>query len=192
MKSIMSNVCSSLKIKNSNFITCLFYVEDIKDVLRYLKDVREKYPKATHYCYSYILSGASKFSDDHEPSGTAGLPIFNVLTQNGLTNILAVVVRYFGGIKLGAGGLVRAYTNSVVNALSFCNIVDIVLGVKVKVKLNYNEVDNFTYLVRDYNIISKVYGEKIYFTVLIDKDNLGLISNYDYEVLGCANIKKKS
>ena len=97
--------------KKSKFITYAFSLNKEEDALKYLTDLREEHKKATHICYAYNYFGHSKYSDDNEPSGTAGSPILNVIMKNNLNNTLIAVVRYFGGIKLGAGGLTRAYSN---------------------------------------------------------------------------------
>lgn len=188
---IGNDVENNLKIKNSNFITYLFYINSINDILLNIKRIKELHPKATHHCYAYVLGNICKYSDDGEPSSTAGAPIMNVLKKNNLDNVLAIVVRYFGGIKLGASGLVRAYTLSITEALLKTDLVLVVSGVKIKVKLDYKNISNFEYLIRDYNIISKVFDDEIYYIVVIEKDNLEILSNYKYEILEYVNIKKK-
>lgn len=188
---IKNNIENSLKIKNSNFITCLFYVENISDALQYIKEVKNKYPKASHYCYAYIIGPVNKACDDGEPSGTAGIPMLNVLIQKNLKNILAVVVRYFGGIKLGAAGLLRAYTTSVTSALELSGITEIIPGIRVKVTINYSGISNFEYLIKDSTIISKVFSDNACYIVDIDAKNLNIISNYNYEIISHLNIKKK-
>ena len=117
MKTIKENMTNDIIIKNSRFITKLVKVNNIDDIDKALNDLKEEYRGATHYCYAYIIGNIKRFNDDGEPGGTAGMPILNVLEKNNLNNILCVVIRYFGGIKLGAGGLVRAYSNSISNAL---------------------------------------------------------------------------
>lgn len=189
---IKNNIENSLKIKNSNFITCLFYVEDISSALQYIKEVKNKYPKASHYCYAYIIGPVNKASDDGEPSGTAGIPMLNVLIQKNLKNILVIVVRYFGGIKLGAAGLLRAYTTSVTSALELSGITEIIPGIRVKVTINYSDISNFEYLIKDYTIISKVFRDNACYIVDIDAKSLNIISNYNYEIISHLNIKKKS
>lgn len=107
--------------KNSEFITFLQPVSDREQALHWLQHYRENYKDAAHVCWAYIIGNTRQpqtqaFSDDGEPSGTAGKPMLHVLTERELGNCLAVVVRYFGGIKLGAGGLVRAYSAAVSQA----------------------------------------------------------------------------
>lgn len=97
--------------RRSRFIGHIYPVETEEEAISRLKAVREKYWNATHNVYAYIIKdGATRYSDDSEPQGTAGMPVLEVLRREGLHNVLCVVTRYFGGILLGAGGLVRAYT----------------------------------------------------------------------------------
>lgn len=99
-------------IKKSKFIAKLYKINNLNEIDNVINDLKKEYKKATHICYAYIINGQEKAVDDGEPSGTAGKPILNVLQKRKLNEILVVVIRYFGGIKLGAGGLVRAYTKS--------------------------------------------------------------------------------
>ena len=101
-----------VEIKKSKFISLCFNVESAEDVSNILETIKKENKKATHVCFAYRIVGAEfleKAFDDGEPSGTAGKPILNVIQKQNLSNVLIVVVRYFGGIKLGAGGLLRAY-----------------------------------------------------------------------------------
>ena len=124
MKSVKTNE-SVLIIKNSRFITQIYKINNEDEVKKHLEEAKEKYKDATHYCYAYIIDNIKKSSDDGEPSGTAGIPILKVLEANNLTNILTIVIRYFGGIKLGANGLIRAYTKSTSNALKEVSLKEI-------------------------------------------------------------------
>lgn len=119
---INNNVENEIIIKKSRFITKLIYIDDIDEVNKIIDNLKKEYKKATHICYAYIIDGKEKAVDDGEPSGTAGRPILNVIQKKSVTNVLAVVIRYFGGIKLGAGGLVRAYTNSISDAFKLTEI----------------------------------------------------------------------
>ena len=117
MYTIKENSKYELIVKNSRFITLLYKVSSWGDALDILDKVREEYPDATHYCYGFIADEVERCSDDGEPSGTAGMPILKVLKANNLNYILGIVIRYFGGIKLGAAGLIRAYSKGVANAI---------------------------------------------------------------------------
>ena len=102
-------ITNEIEIKKSRFITCLYELDDESKVEDIIKSIKEDHKKARHVVYVYKINNTGKINDDGEPKGTAGMPIFNVIEKNNLNNI---VVRYFGGIKLGAGGLFRAYSNS--------------------------------------------------------------------------------
>ena len=117
-------------IEKSRFICTLKKVATEEEAQEFIKEIKKKYWDATHNCSAYIVGEngmAQRSSDDGEPSGTAGLPMLEVLRKNNLHNVAAVVTRYFGGIKLGAGGLVRAYTNSVASAIEGADISEKVL-----------------------------------------------------------------
>ena len=122
MFTVNQNIEHETIIKNSRFICLLFRINSIDEINTYLKETKEKYTKATHYCYAYILDDFKKTSDDGEPGGTAGMPILNILEKNNITNTLAIVVRYFGGTKLGAGKLLRTYLSSGVEVLKKAGI----------------------------------------------------------------------
>ncbi|MDE5539119.1 MAG: YigZ family protein [Bacilli bacterium] len=102
----------TLEIKKSKFIGLFYEVHDISEIKEILDSLKKEHKKARHMPYAYKIGNVVKKTDDKEPSGTAGLPIFNVIERNNLDNTLIVVIRYFGGIKLGAGGLLRAYSNT--------------------------------------------------------------------------------
>ena len=116
IKEILEN---TLIIDKSEFITKIYPVETVEQINEILQETNKKHYDATHNCYAYIINDGNnqKCSDDGEPSKTAGYPMLDVLKKNDLTNVLAITTRYFGGIKLGAGGLIRAYSSSVSEAL---------------------------------------------------------------------------
>ncbi len=99
----------TLEVKKSKFIALYYEVSNVDDVKNILETLKKEYKKARHMPYAYKIGNLIKKSDDKEPSGTAGMPILNIIDKNNLENVLIVVVRYFGGIKLGTGGLIRAY-----------------------------------------------------------------------------------
>ena len=133
MKTIKYNITHEYIVQKSKFISMLYQVNNEEEVINILNRLKLEYKDATHICYAYIINNIKRFQDDGEPSGTAGMPILNVLENQKLNLILAVVIRYFGGIKLGAGGLVRAYTTSVVEALENQDLGEIVSGYKVTI-----------------------------------------------------------
>ena len=167
MKSINQNVESIYLIQKSKFITKMIKVHSNNEIEPILNKLKIQYPNATHYCYAYIIDNIKRFSDDGEPSGTAGLPILNVLDNNQLNYILCVVIRYFGGIKLGAGGLVRAYTKSVTNCLELADIYDLKECFLTKIEFSYQNQKYIDYYLKDYNILTKQFHETIEYTLYI-------------------------
>ena len=119
MRKIKEIIENTIVIDKSKFITTIYPVDNLEEINNILSSARKKYYDATHNCYAYIIDNGNiqKCSDDGEPSKTAGYPMLDVLKKNDLTNVLAITTRYFGGIKLGAGGLIRAYSSSVSTAL---------------------------------------------------------------------------
>ncbi len=117
--------------------------EDYKD---YLSQIRKKHYDATHVCSAFVCDNIQRSSDDGEPSGTAGAPILNVLLKNSLNQMCAIVVRYFGGIKLGAGGLIRAYSNAVSDCLKQGILVEDIVYPKYQLSVSYelgNKIENY-------------------------------------------------
>ena len=189
---IDKNYENEIIIKNSRFITILIKINDKDKVKFYLQDIKNKYPKATHYCYAYIINDYKKSSDDGEPSGTAGTPILNVLEKENITNILAIVVRYFGGIKLGAGGLVRAYSKGVRELIRKTNLIKLINGKKIEINFDYNEEKNINYILKEEQIINKNYSDKVTYIVLIKNDILEKLNNYNYKIIEDTYIEKRS
>ena len=175
MKSINKNVVNEIIINKSRFITKLIKINNEDEVKIKLDYIKKEYKDATHYCYAYITGNTKRFNDDGEPGGTAGMPILNVLENNNLTNILCVVIRYFGGIKLGAGGLVRAYTKEVTEALNNTKIINLTDGFSVKLEFDYNKIKIIDNILKDIKINYKEYDENIIYEFLIGKDKFNEI-----------------
>ena len=177
MKTIKENVNNEIIIKNSRFITYLIKLND-NNINNLLDELKTKYPKANHYCYAYIYNNEKHSSDDKEPSNTAGLPMLNVLEKEELNNILVITVRYFGGIKLGAGGLVRAYTKSVTEALKQVEFIYLEEGYKIKTTFDYPDEKQITYIIGENNIIEKNFDNKITYIANISKDKIDKLKEY--------------
>lgn len=138
---INDNFENTIEIKKSNFITHLFSVTSVDEANVYLEEIRKEHYKANHNCYAYIIGTnmeIKKASDDGEPSMTAGRPILNAMEKNDLTNALIVVTRYFGGIKLGASGLIRAYSSSAGEVIKCAELVKKVYTTKIKISYDYS------------------------------------------------------
>ena len=185
MKTIKNNIQNEIIIKNSKFICYLYKIKDINEANSLLNNIKEEHKDATHHCYAYILDNIQKSSDDGEPGGTAGIPILKVLEKNNLSNILAIVVRYFGGIKLGAGGLVRAYTKSVTNTLSEDNIISLTKGYNLDIEFNYDKVKEIDYLLKNITINKKEYNTSIKYNIDIPSNFLEIIklNNLNYNII---------
>ncbi len=174
---------STLEIRKSKFIACLFPVTDEEAVNQYLKQIKLKYPDATHYCYAYIIGAKQKCSDDHEPRGTAGAPILNVLNKRKLDYVLCIVIRYFGGIKLGAGGLVRAYSTATSQVLDSTSITELVPSYLIMITVNYEENKVLSSLIKSYSILKVNYEDKIRYHLEIPIQDLPLFHNYDVQII---------
>ncbi len=141
-----------LKIKGSRFIGQVFHIESKQEFESVYRQFQKEYAKATHYCYAYRLSSnLYHYYDDGEPSGTAGKPIYHVLDEQKLYQVLLIVVRYFGGTKLGRNGLVRAYSQSAQETLQKAAIVPKVVYKTFQLKLPYVSVQNIIYLIKKYD-----------------------------------------
>ena len=191
MRTIKNNTINEIIIKNSRFICLLIKINSV-DINNILDKIKSDYPKATHYCYAYLYNDIQRFNDDGEPGGTAGMPILNVLLKEELSNVLCVVIRYFGGIKLGAGGLVRAYTKSVTECLKVTDLMDLEEGYKVRLKFNYNDEKQVKYLLKDSNILNEKYDLDVEYLVLVNNDVLDNLKNYKYEIIEKTYIEKSS
>jgi uncharacterized YigZ family protein len=128
---------AELDIRKSRFIAYAIPVADRDAAMEELRRLREEHPTATHVCWALLAGGQSGMSDDGEPSGTAGRPILEVLRHHDLDGVLAAVVRYYGGVKLGAGGLVRAYTDAIATALQDAPRVERIALASLQVEIGY-------------------------------------------------------
>ncbi len=148
-KSIAENASSEIVEKKSKFIGNVYYIESIEEAEELIKQANKTYFDARHNCYAfrvYTQNGiVNRFSDDGEPSGTAGSPMLNLLTGQNLCNVLVIVTRYFGGILLGTGGLVRAYMAASTEALAQTSIVEMEWGKEVEFVVNYADLEKIKY-----------------------------------------------
>ena len=204
IKTIFEKLNNQIVIDKSKFISYLFPCDNKEQANDILASLRKEHEFATHVCYAYIVIEDGvilyKSSDDGEPSQTAGAPILNVIKRNNLTNVLCAVVRYFGGIKLGAGGLVRAYTNSAALVVNEAVIVTLVDAYKYKLVFPYErikDIDKFLE-VNQVEILEKEYDMKVGYTILnYDINDIEPIKNkisylgVDFIELGKITTRKK-
>lgn len=177
MKSILTKEIYEITIKNSKFIGVIVPIESLDYVKDNINKLKEKYKNATHYCYAFKLINDKGFSDDGEPNKTAGIPILNVIEGNDLVNVLVVVIRYFGGIKLGPGGLIRAYSNTCKEVINKSTPVELIKGIEASITFNYSKEKEINYLLKDSIIKSKLYEENCTYIIETTKELLDSISN---------------
>ena len=146
MYSIQKNVENTIIIKKSKFICKLYRINNLEEINNILEKLKKEYNDSTHICYAYIIDSKERCNDNGEPSGTAGMPMLNVLKKNNLDHILAVVIRYFGGIKLGAGGLTRAYSNSTIEAINNSKIIELVKGFYLQIEFDFSQKKTVDYI----------------------------------------------
>ena len=182
MFSIKDNDKFEMVIKNSKFISLIFRVYSKDDVNNILNSVKDEYQGATHYCYGYVIDSDIRANDDNEPSGTAGYPILNQITSNNLNYTLIVVVRYFGGIKLGAGPLTRAYAKVARNVINSNNIVMLEKGYDISINFNYNDIKDIDYILGNCKIINKFFDNDITYNVYVNNDTLNKLSKYNVTI----------
>lgn len=190
MKTIKENSISKYEINKSIFICCLYKIKSINDVKSYLEEVKHTFKDATHYTYAYIIEDARKSSDDGEPGGTAGVPIMEVLLKHELDYVLCIVIRYFGGIKLGAGGLLRAYRKSATIGIDNCTLLSLVDGYKIEIISSYEEQKNIENLIKNYTF-TKTYTDIVKYELNIKCEDINLLKNknINYKILDTLKIE---
>ena len=184
---IKEEISSELVEKKSKFIATIIPVNTKEEAEEKLKEIRKKYKDARHNCFCYRVVDKEKTitereSDDGEPSGTAGMPMLNILRKNNLVNILVVVTRYFGGILLGTGGLVRAYSDVTIKAIESSKRQMQILGYEIEAILDYKEFEKFKYYCNknDINIIDVIYEQNIVCKLTTDEEKKErLIKDYE-------------
>ena len=196
---IAESVQSEITEKKSKFIANLFYVENSEEAEKIIKEIKRKYFDARHNCIAYRVIEAGniieKSSDDGEPSGTAGAPMLNILQKNNLANVLIIVTRYFGGILLGTGGLVRAYSASLLQAIDKCSIIKKCFGEELEIELEYSELENFKYYCRKnkISIVDFQYKESIICKIELEEEvKQKLIEDFKSKNVNLKNIKELS
>lgn len=182
MYSIKNNNKYEETIKYSKFISLIYKVYTKEEVKEYLNKAKESYPSATHYCYGYVIDNDIKSSDDNEPSKTAGIPILNQIINNKLNYTLIIVVRYFGGVKLGVGPLTRAYAKVAREVITPNNIITLTKGYDINITFTYNDIKNIDYLLKDSHIINKTFKDNITYNVIVSEDILNKLINYNITI----------
>ncbi len=180
MYTIKDNVSCNYIIDKSEFIGILIKIRDVTKIKDEIDKIKNEYKDATHYCYAYIIDDNKKSSDDNEPGGTAGVPIMDTLNKHNLNYILCVVVRYFGGIKLGAGGLIRAYRKAVTLALQNAELKELKEGYKITLETTYDKQKEIEYILK--NNYQKEYKENVIYKIECTKEIKDLLET-KYNIL---------
>lgn len=175
--------------KKSRFICNLYHVESEDEIAAIVEALRKKHYQSRHVCHAAILGNKGeilKYSDDGEPSGTAGRPMLDILKGRSLTYTLACVTRYFGGVLLGTGGLVRAYSDSLMAGLDNAQIVEKRLCRKLSFTIDYQAIGKLKYTLGDFDakIVSEEYNSAVDVIVALPDENAGRYQNYLVELTG--------
>lgn len=180
MYTIKNEVRTIYEINKSRFITSIKPVKSIEEAKSFFLDIKKEFAEATHNVTAYIIGKTGEFghySDDGEPNGTAGLPILDVFKKNEITNFACVVTRYFGGIKLGAGGLVRAYSTATSLALKEAQICEIIEYIILEIEFNYPYLDIIENRLKNIEIISKEFSTNVKLIIKIPQNSFEEIKN---------------
>lgn len=176
-KTILQYGEDEIIINKSRFIGYAKPISSEDEALEFIEEIKTKHREATHNVYGYVVgekSNIQRFSDDGEPSGTAGIPVLEVIKKENLRNVVVVVTRYFGGIHLGAGGLIRAYTRGCKIALDASRIVKMILHTNIEVKIDYTlygKIENF--LQREKYIIDNAdFGENVKLNIFVNTEKI--------------------
>ena len=170
---IKEECTNTIVIEKSRFITYLEYCENEEQYKEYLKTIKKKHYDATHVCSAFLGKDTRRSSDDGEPSGTAGVPMLSCLDKHGMENTAAFVVRYFGGIKLGAGGLIRAYSSSVSEAIKQADLVEDRIFNQYTITLNYETANRIDYLLnKECEEVETEYSENVKYTFLTNDEKV--------------------
>lgn len=178
MNTIKGEIINTIEITKSSFITYLKNIDNVEEAKLYVQQIKEKHPDATHHVVAMTIGKTGEYgqaSDDGEPSGTAGLPVLDVFRKNDITNFVCVVVRYFGGIKLGAGGLVRAYSKSASEALKLLEIVPIIEYKHLSITFDYSFLNILENRLSEYDIIQKTFTSQVTFILKIPETHINSV-----------------
>lgn len=175
---ISKSTSNEMIIKKSRFICSIARVTSDEAAQQFINQVSTENRKATHNCYAYMVGDRDQIqqreSDNGEPSGTAGVPILESLQLAKIHNVVAVVTRYFGGIKLGAGGLIRAYSNSTTNAIHKAGLVQLVTQAILEITVSYAQHDSLLHYLKEHQIevADEQFGATVQTSIYVDEDQV--------------------
>lgn len=182
IKVITSNGTGEIVEKKSRFIGNVFAVNSVKEAEEKIAEISKKYWDARHNCYAYVIGEngeSTKCSDNGEPSGTAGKPILEVINGAGITNVLIIVTRYFGGVLLGTGGLVRAYTQAAQAGIAASGVGELVYSQKLTLTVAYDKVNTIQYFLgqKSITIQDSRYAADVEFDICVKESDVEAIKN---------------
>lgn len=197
MNTILERSEITLIRDRSSFIGVLIHVTSLESIKQYLEDIRKQYPKAKHYCYAYVLGDKKKCSDDGEPAKTAGRPLLELLEKKQMDETLLIVVRYFGGVLLGASRLMSTYLEAGVNVINNADIVSIESKYVYHMSFSYKEFDQFKAIAKklQFSFENVSYQDRINVDVLANEDSGTQLTNYfphaSIEVMGMKKVYRR-
>lgn len=173
---VKGSATSEFQEKKSTFIGYIKRVNTEEEAKNFVNEIKSMHKEATHNVYAYIVGknkGIQRYSDDGEPQGTAGIPVLEVIKKNDLTDVAVVVTRYFGGILLGGGGLIRAYSKGASSAIEEAGIVEKVKGLKLRFTLEYDLIGKIQYLcgTNNWHIEDTIYTDKVELSLFTEVEN---------------------
>lgn len=192
MLSIKKNISKTTNVNKSKFISFLYRVNNIEEINNILNNLKETYKDSTHICYGYILNNIEKAFDDGEPKNSAGKPILESLRKSNLNLILAIVVRYYGGIKLGKGNLTRTYKNCISELIRLSEIIEVTECKNITIIVDYDFEKNINNLLSNVEY-KKIYKEKVEYNLNADDkliNILNTINNIEIIINGIVYIEK--
>ena len=182
-KTIEKEEKSEIVEKKSKFIGTICPVQSEEEAENKIKEIKKKYYDARHNCFAYRVlkeeNVIERSSDDGEPSGTAGAPMLNILKQKNICNVVVIVTRYFGGILLGTGGLIRAYSQATESAIENSNLINKTKGIEVEIILEYKDLEKMKYFCKmnSLNIIDIKYNEDVTIKIEIKEEDRNIFEN---------------
>jgi len=177
---VKRSATSEFQEKKSTFIGYIKRVNTEEEARDFVNEIKSMHKEATHNVYAYVVGenrGIQRYSDDGEPQGTAGIPVLEVIKKNDLTDVVVVVTRYFGGILLGGGGLIRAYSKGASTAIEEAGIVEKVKGLKLRFTLDYDLIGKIQYLcgTKNWHIEDTIYTDKVELLLFAETENKKIV-----------------
>lgn len=175
-------VCTETTVKRSRFIATIGYADTVESARAFIQDIRQEMPDATHHVYAFRIGYGSSvvegLSDDGEPPGTSGKPVMSILRGSDLGDVVIVVTRYFGGTKLGTGGLVRAYSGAAKEVLECLSVIEKVTTVTIELTISYQAYEQFKRILPDYDaaIVDETFASNVRIRLTVPEDHLETLS----------------